>query len=119
MRVEDVMTKDVITVGPDVSVHKAARLMSDHGVSGLPVLDTLGTVIGIVTEGDLILREAGPRVRHWWQRLFADPDALAREYQKAVGTTVGEVMTRAVVTVSPYLGVDGAARLRGSIGSAR
>ena len=109
MRVEDVMTKDVITVGPDVSVHKAARLMSDHGVSGLPVLDTVGGVLGIVTEGDLILREAGPRTRHWWQRLFADPDALAREYQKAAGTTVAEIMTRAVVTVSPYLGIDAAA----------
>jgi CBS domain-containing protein len=52
MRVQDVMTADVITVGPDVPVHKAARLMSDHGVSGLPVVDADGLLIGIVTEGD-------------------------------------------------------------------
>jgi CBS domain-containing protein len=111
MKVQDVMTADVITVGPEVLVHKAARLMGDHGVSGLPVLDAGGRVIGIVTEGDLILRQAAPRPRHWWQRFFADPEALAHEYQKAAGTTVGEIMTRAVVSVSPTLGVDAAARI--------
>jgi CBS domain-containing protein len=111
MRVQDVMTKDVITVGPEVSVHKAARLMSDHGISGLPVVDGDGRVVGIVTEGDLILRDAAPRARRWWHMVLADADALAREYQKAAGTTVGEVMTRAVVTVSPDLGVDAAARV--------
>ena len=111
MRVQDVMTKDVITATPEVSVHKAARLMSDHALSGLPVVDADGRVIGIVTESDLILRQAAPRTRHWWQLLFADADALAREYQKAAGTTVGEVMTRAVVSVSPDLGIDTAARI--------
>jgi CBS domain-containing protein len=111
MRVNDVMTADVIAVGPDVSVHKAARLMSDHGVSGLPVLDAGGRVIGIVTEGDLILRQATPRPQRWWHRFLADPDALARDYQKAAGTTVGEVMTHAVVSVSPTLDLGAAARI--------
>jgi CBS domain-containing protein len=111
MRVEDVMTADVITVSPEVSVHKAARLMCDHGVSGLPVVDRSGHLLGLVSEGDLILRQAAPRPRRWWQRFFADPETLAREYQKAAGTTVGEVMTRAVVSVSPSLGIDAAARI--------
>jgi CBS-domain-containing membrane protein len=111
MRVQDVMTSDVITVGRDASVQKAARLMVDHGVSGLPVVDAEGAVIGIVTEADLIVRQAAPRARHWWEQLFADPDALARDYQKAAGTIVGEVMTTAVMTVSPDLRVDTAARI--------
>jgi CBS domain-containing protein len=111
MRVQDVMTADVIAVGPEVSVHTAARLMSDHGVSGLPVVDTRGLVIGIVTEGDLVLREAGPRTRHWWQGFFADPERLARDYQKAIGTTVGDVMTREVVSVGPDLGIASVARI--------
>jgi CBS-domain-containing membrane protein len=111
MRVQDVMTKDVITVWRDAPVHEAARLMANHGVSGLPVVDAEGAVLGIVTEADLILRQAAPRARHWWEQLFADPDALARDYRKAAGTTVGEVMTTAVVTVSPELRVDTAARI--------
>jgi CBS domain-containing protein len=111
MRVEDVMTADVITVSPEVSVHQAARLMSDHGVSGLPVVNSTGFVLGVVTEGDLILRQAAPRARHWWERFFSDPEALARDYQKAVGITVGEVMTREVVSVSPTVALDTAARI--------
>ena len=111
MRVQDVMTSDVISVGPEESVHKAARLMADHGVSGLPVVDADGRLVGIVTEGDLILRQAAPRTQRWWQMLFADADALARAYQKAAGTTVGEVMTRAVVTIGPNVAVDMAARI--------
>lgn len=110
-RVSDVMTADVITVGPDISVHKAAALMSDHGVSGLPVVDAAGRVIGIISQGDLILRQAAPRPRRWWQRFLADPEALAREYQRAAGITVGEVMTRAVVSVSPALDLGTAARI--------
>ena len=111
MNVQDVMTADVITVGPEVSVHKAARLMSDHGVSGLPVVDTDGRVLGIVSEADLILRQAAPRARRWWHWFFADPEALARDYQKAAGITVGEIMTRAVVSVSPALAIEAAARI--------
>jgi CBS-domain-containing membrane protein len=109
--VSQVMTRDVIAVGPDECVHKAARLMSDHGVSGLPVVDGDGRVIGIITEGDLILRQAAPRPRHWWHRFLADPEALARDYRKAAGTMVGEVMTREVVSVSPALDLGVAARI--------
>ena len=111
MRVEDVMTADVVTVGPETSVHKAARLMTDHGISGLPVVDADGRLIGIVSEGDLIAGVATPRTRRWWQRFLEDPAALAREYQKAVATTVGDVMTVAVVSVSPDLPIEAAARI--------
>src|SRR3989304_1108915 len=61
-RVEEIMTKDVITVSPKTPIHEAAELMIDHGVSGLPVVDDAGSVVGIVSEGDLILREK-PRAR--------------------------------------------------------
>src|SRR3990172_6641208 len=50
MRVEEIMTKDVITVSPKTPIHEAAELMIDHGVSGLPVVDDAGSVVGIVTQ---------------------------------------------------------------------
>ncbi|MBM4439290.1 MAG: CBS domain-containing protein [Candidatus Rokubacteria bacterium] len=111
MKVRDAMTADVITVGPEATVRGAATLMSDHGVSGLPVVDRDGHLLGIVTEGDLILRQAAPRPRRWWRRFFADPEMLAREYQKAAGVTVGEIMTRAVVSVGADVDVADAARI--------
>jgi CBS domain-containing protein len=118
MRIEEIMTRDVITVTPETPVHTAARLMVDHGVSGLPVIEG-DALVGIISEGDLILRQAsGARVT-WWRRFFADPERLAREYQKAAGTTVAEVMTRAVVSVSPTMPIESAAGILHSRGIRR
>ncbi len=109
MKVEEIMTRDVITASPGNSIHEAARLMVDHGVSGLPVVGDDGSVIGIVSEGDLIVRQK-PRERlPWWRVFFDTGEKLAREYQKAAGTTVGEIMTRSVITVSPDLPIESVA----------
>ena len=56
MRAMDVMTQPVISVAPDTSVLEAARLMLQHKISGLPVVEPQGIVIGIVTEGDFLRR---------------------------------------------------------------
>ena len=111
MKVKDVMTPDVIAVGPDAPIHKAARLMVDHGVSGLPVVDERGAVVGIISEGDLIVRQKGLERRPWWKLFFDDAEALAREYQKKAGAIVGDVMTRDVISVSPELPIGSAALL--------
>ena len=111
MTVEEVMTRDVITVSPTTPIHKAARLMVEHGVSGLPVVDDDGRLVGIISEGDLILRQTRREERPWWRWFFENGEQLAREYQKAVGTTVGEVMTRSVVTISPVWGIEMAAAI--------
>ena len=109
MKIEEIMTRDVITVAPQTPIHEAARLMVDHGVSGLPVVDEQGKLVGVLSEGDLILRQrARPRVP-WWRTFFQDGERLAREYQKAAGTTVAEVMTNAVISVSPDLPIEAAA----------
>jgi CBS-domain-containing membrane protein len=93
MTVEEIMTRHVITVSPTTPIHNAARLMVEHGVSGLPVVDDDGRLVGIISEGDLILRQTRQHERPWWRWFFENGEQLAREYQKAVGTTVGEVMT--------------------------
>ena len=109
MKVEEIMTKDVITVSPKTPIHEAAELMIDHGVSGLPVVDDAGSVVGIVSEGDLILREKPRERTPWWRLFFGDAERLAREYQKAHGMTVGEVMTRSLIAVSPDFPIESAA----------
>ena len=111
MTVEQVMTRDLITVNPAMPIHQAAQLMVEHGVSGLPVVDDDGRLVGIISEGDLILRQTRRRERPWWHSFFENGEQLAREYQKAVGTTVGEVMTRSVVSISPVWGIETAAAI--------
>jgi CBS domain-containing protein len=111
MTIDNVMTRDVITVGPATPIHKAAQLMVEHGVSGLPVVDDDGRLVGIISEGDLILRQKRRGERPWWRRFFEDGEQLAREYQGAMGTTVGEVMTSPVVSISPVWGIETAATI--------
>lgn len=109
MKIEEIMTRKVITVRPGATIHEAAQLMVDHGVNGLPVVDEGGRVVGIVSEGDLILRQR-PRERiPWWRLFFGDGEQLARDYQKAHGTIVAEVMTRSVICVDPNLPIESAA----------
>jgi CBS domain-containing protein len=90
-------------VSPDSTVEAAARLMLGHRVSGLPVVDAGGAVVGIVTEGDLLRRtEIGSeRRRSRWLELLLGPGRLAADYVLSHARQVGEVMTREVVAIAP------------------
>jgi CBS domain-containing protein len=96
MQVKDVMTQKVISVQEDESVLKAARLMLQNRISGLPVLDKEGALVGIVTEGDFLRRsEIGTqRRRSRWLEFVIGPGRLADEYVHTSGRKVGEIMTR-------------------------
>jgi CBS domain-containing protein len=105
MRAMDVMTTDVITVNPEMTIQALATLLAERGISGAPVTDPAGKLIGVVSEGDLLHRaEIGTARRHrirrrsWWLDHFA-ADA-ARDYIKSHGRTVNDIMTRDVVTVA-------------------
>ncbi|MHB1324449.1 MAG: CBS domain-containing protein [Coriobacteriia bacterium] len=100
----DIMTPDPVTVHGELSVTDAARLMVDRRVGALPVLD--GTrLVGIVTEGDLIMQDVKmefPTYLHLLDGLIMFPPATQRfetELKKAVGATVEDVMTADPVTV--------------------
>jgi CBS domain-containing protein len=95
MRVKDVMTPKVICVGVDEAVVKAARLMLQHQISGLPVVDKEGELIGIVTEGDFLRRgELGTqRRRSKWLEFLLGPGKLAQEYVQASSKKIEDVMT--------------------------
>ena len=95
MQVRDVMTRNVITVKPEESILIAARQMLQHRVSGLPVVDATGALVGIVTEGDFLRRgEIGTaRRRPKWLEFVIGPGRLADEYVRSSGRKVAEVMT--------------------------
>ena len=112
MRAEDVMTRNVVTIGAGASVREAARLLVEHRVSGLPVVDAEGRVVGLVTEADLIARQKGPSPRRlWWHRFLSYPEQLAEEYRKAEGSTVGDVMRAGVICVDPRMPIEAIAAM--------
>lgn len=100
------MTTAVITTSPNASVASVAARLSERGISGVPVVDSEGRMVGIVSEGDLLHRaEIGTerqtkRRRSWWlEAIKPDWDALS-DYVKSHGRTVENVMTRGVISVS-------------------
>ncbi len=103
MRVREFMTQGVVTVRPETAVHAIAEQMVERRISGMPVVDEDGRVIGIVSQGDLLHRaEVGTERRHKrWLRLFADPNTLAREFSKAHGLKAQDVMSQPVMSIRP------------------
>ncbi len=101
MQASDIMTPEVVTVGRDTSLADVIRLMLTHRISGLPVVEA-GTVVGIVSEGDLLRRpETGTeRRRRHWLELLSFSDTAAADYVRTHGMTAGEVMTTEVVTIA-------------------
>jgi CBS-domain-containing membrane protein len=82
MKAAEVMTLDVATIRPDATVREAATAMLRRGISGLPVVDTGGRLVGMVTEGDFLRRaETATERRHpHWLEFLLGPGRLATEY---------------------------------------
>jgi CBS domain-containing protein len=111
MKVRDIMTTDPVKVTGNTHLKEAARLMVRHRVSGLPVVDDAGKLIGILSEGDFIRREAGrdrPQGVSLLDAVFGEG-----ELQPVGAETVAEIMTRSVVTITPEATVGEAARVMG------
>lgn len=115
MNVEHVMTHEVIAIKADTTVDEIARLLREHRIGGLPVVDDESRVIGIVSETDLFLKEKGMpfsavKVPTLFQR-WVDPDRLAEIYEEAHRHTAADVMTTEVVGVKVGDPVGHAARI--------
>ena len=97
MRAHQVMTRKVITVKADTPVLDAANLMLQHHISGLPVVDETGRLIGMVSEGDFVRRsEIGtqrPRIR-WLEFLMGVVGKAAQDYVREHGRKVSDIMTQ-------------------------
>jgi CBS domain-containing protein len=113
MKAADVMTTHVISVAPDESILKCVGLMLEYRISGLPVIDAKGSLVGVVTEGDFLRRaEAGTeRKRPRWLEFIAGPGRLADEYVRSHGRKVAEVMTPDPITIREDTPVEDVVRL--------
>lgn len=103
MKAHQIMTRNVITISPDASIHDAAKLMIDHHVSGLPVVDETGGLIGIITERDFLRRqELGTEIkRPRWLEFLRGPGRQAVDFVREAGRKVHEIMTPNVFSVIP------------------
>ncbi len=106
MQASDMMTRNVVAVRPEAGLREVARVLLEHGISAVPVIDALGKLVGMVSEGDLIGRDDARRKarRDWWLALLAegeelnpdflatlrDPDRAAQEVMSSPVVTVGE-----------------------------
>jgi CBS domain-containing protein len=102
MLAREIMSREVITVGVDASIVDAVNIMLAHHVSCLPVVDSTGKLVGILSEGDFIRRaEIGTqRKRGRWLTILAGADRVALDFARAHGRTVGQIMTLDPVTIA-------------------
>jgi len=113
MKAKDVMTSPVISVQPDASIWEAVRIMLQRRISGLPVIDKDGRLVGMVSEGDFLRRaETGTqRRRSHWLEFLIGPGRLADEYTRSHGRKIQDIMTPDPFTVSGDTLLDEVVRL--------
>jgi CBS domain-containing protein len=111
MKVDEVMTTEVVTVLPGTPLKAVAQLLVEHGISGLPVVDEDGAVVGVISEADLLVKESGSTPKRpglvAWLLDSSDP----REQLKLDARVAGEAMTKPAITVAPYQSTASAATL--------
>jgi CBS domain-containing protein len=110
MKVQEIMTTDVLTIGPEAPLKDVARILVEHRVSGIPVCDIERRVLGVVSEGD-ILYKSQPRDGRGGPLAWLLDSGSASAAAKAAARTVDEAMTAPAITISPLRSVDEAARL--------
>ncbi|HEY9896716.1 MAG TPA: CBS domain-containing protein [Candidatus Sericytochromatia bacterium] len=114
--VAEVMTRDPITVTPETPLTEVIRTISERKISGLPVVDNTGKLVGVISETDLMWRETGVKQPPYIMLLdsviyLENPGQYERDLHKALGQTVKEVMSQKPITVTPEKSLREAAQL--------
>ena len=111
LKAKDIMTKEVITVTPDTTIEDLAHILIEHNISGAPVVNDEGVLIGIVTENDLISKNKRlhiPTVMRLFDAyiMLESPATIEKEIRRMAGVTVKDIFVKDVVTVSEETSVE-------------
>jgi CBS domain-containing protein len=109
MKVSDLMSAEVLTATPETPLKEAAALLARRGISGIPVVDAAGAVVGVLSEADIIVKSRGEQPRGGIMSWLLEPDFDLRD--KIEARTVGQAMSAPAVTIAPGRQVHEAAAL--------
>jgi len=114
--VRDIMVKEVIAIQKDASVEELSSLLIENGISGVPVVDNKGTLVGMVTEGDLIIKDSDLHFPKYFKLLdsiiyLESLNKFKKNLKKYLGTKVEDLMTSDVKTIKEDKPVSEAANL--------
>ena len=114
--VADIMSRDPIVVEPETPLQEAIKILAERRISGLPVVNDAGKLVGIISETDLMWQQTGVTPPAYIMFLdsviyLQNPGAYERDLHKALGQTVGEVMSQNPVTISPDKPLKEAAKI--------
>lgn len=114
MKVSDLMTRDVVTVDPETPLREAARALDERGISGVPVVDEADTVVGVLSEADIVVKAGGESHRTKLLGWLLESDLGLDD--KIHATTVGEAMSAPAVTIRSDRPIHEAAKLMATEG---
>jgi CBS-domain-containing membrane protein len=116
LKVKDIMSEDVISVTPETEITKAAKILLEKRINGMPVIDPFGRLVGIICQSDLVAQQKGIPVPLIFTLLesfipLTSRSRLDKEMEKITALTVKEAMTLEPVTVSPETDIEDVAKL--------
>ena len=116
LKVKDIMTKEVISVSPDTEIVKAAEILLENRINGMPVIDAFGRLVGIICQSDLVAQQKGIPIPSVFTLLesfipLTSMKRLDKEMEKIAALTVKEAMTLEPVTVNPETEIEEVAKL--------
>ena len=113
MRVSELMTEEVLTIGPEAPIKDVAKVLLTNRISGLPVCDIEGGVLGVISEGDILYKEHDPAAGHLGGPLgwIVDGRLDSAAVDKAKALTAGKAMSAPAITIAPWGSVSEAARI--------
>ncbi|MBW2517638.1 MAG: CBS domain-containing protein [Deltaproteobacteria bacterium] len=116
LKARDIMTKEVITVSPDMEITKAAKILLERRINGLPVVDAFGRLVGIVCQSDLVVQQKRFPIPSVFTLLesfipLTSMKRIEKEVEKIAALTVKQAMTTNPVTVGPDTDIEEVARL--------